>query len=248
MDRRWPASAGAAAHVFLDALDDRLTVGGEDGHHLARVLRLRVGEPVTVADGRGRWRPYTVTSTGRSAGASVVELEATAPSTTEPDSAPRVAVAFSLTKGEKPELAIQKLTELGVDRILPVLSARSVARPDPGRAADDARRWRRVALEAAKQCRRARLPEVAPLSPLAGLAGHPGLVVAEWGAPSPSALGPPPGGEVLVVIGPEGGLSPAEVEHLDPWGRVGLAVHVLRAETAALAAAVLLRAPAALRD
>jgi 16S rRNA (uracil1498-N3)-methyltransferase len=239
----WPADIPASAHVLVDpsgaALADALDVGGEDGHHLARVLRLRVGETVTVADGAGAWRPYTV---GAVAPGGTVRLDAAGVRDTEPVMTPRLAVAFALTKGDKPELVVQKLTELGVDRILPVLAERSIARPDPARAATALERWNRIAREAARQCRRATLPAIEQLAPLGKLAGHPGLVVAERGGGPAAHLGVPPGGEVLAVVGPEGGLTAGEVEALVPWGRLGLGPHILRAETAALAVATALGA------
>jgi 16S rRNA (uracil1498-N3)-methyltransferase len=231
----WPADVPASAHLFVDSpggLADAVDVAGEDGHHLARVLRLRVGETVTVADGAGTWRPYRVGVVGP-----VVRLDAAGDPDREPALRPGLAVAFALTKGDKPELAVQKLTELGVDRILPVVAERSVARPDAGRAASALERWRRIAREAARQCRRATLPVVEELGPLLALAGHPAVVVAERGGGPAGALGSPPGGELLVVVGPEGGLSAPEVDRLGPWGRLGLGPHILRAETAALAAA-----------
>jgi 16S rRNA (uracil1498-N3)-methyltransferase len=220
--------------LFVSALTDTVDVGGEDGHHLARVLRLRPGEVVTAADGQGAWRPYVVTALS----ADGVRLEARGGALFEPEPAFRLAVAFALTKADKPEFTVQKLTELGVDRILPVLAARSIARPN--RAAAAVERWRRVALEAARQSRRAQLPEVAELAPLDVLAGHPALIVAERGGGTPARLGPPPGGELLVVVGPEGGLTESEVNGLGPWARVGLGPHILRAETASLAAAAVL--------
>jgi len=236
----WPADVPASAHVFVDstgALTEALEVGGEDGHHLGRVLRLRVGETVTVADGSGAWRPYRVSAV---ASDQIVRLDAIGTVDHEPVPPWRLAVAFALTKGDKPELVVQKLTELGVDRIVPVLAERSVSRPDPARADAMAERWRRIAREAARQCRRATLPAVAGLGPLAALAGHPGLVVAERGGQSAESLGRPPNDEVLVVIGPEGGLADPEVEALKPWVRLDLGPHILRAETAALAAGAFL--------
>jgi 16S rRNA (uracil1498-N3)-methyltransferase len=237
----WPADVAASDHLFVDpspGLTDTVDVAGEDGRHLARVLRLRVGETVTVADGSGAWRAYRVGEVGGVA----VRLDATAAPEREPALRPALAVAFALTKGEKPELVVQKLTELGTDRIAPVVAERSVARPDPARAWAAVERWRRIAREAARQCRRARLPAVEELRPLESLIGHPAIVVAERGGPGAGALGSPPGGEVLVVVGPEGGLTGAEVEELAPWARLGLGPHVLRAETAALAAAAVLAA------
>jgi 16S rRNA (uracil1498-N3)-methyltransferase len=239
----WPADIPASAHVFVASaaeLADHVEVGGEEGHHLARVLRLRIGETVTVADGGGRWRPYRVGSVTAPDGAAVVWLDAAGGPEQEPAASPRLAVAFALTKGDKPELVVQKLTELGVDRILPVLAERSVSRPDPGRAAAALERWRRIAREAARQSRRATLPAVEALGPLAALAGHPSLVVAERGGQPADSLGSPSGDEILVVVGPEGGLGGAEVEALKPWARLDLGPHILRAETAALAAAALL--------
>lgn len=125
----------------------------------------------------------------------------------------------------------------GGDRIVPVMADRSIARPDPARAKTALERWDRIAREAARQCRRATLPVIEPLGPLAALAGHPGLVVAERGGAPAETLASPPGGEILVVVGPEGGLTPAETEGLSPWRRLGLGPHILRAETAAVAAA-----------
>src|SRR5688500_14193481 len=241
---KWPADVPASAHVFVEpaaGLGDTLELGGEDGHHLARVLRLRVGEPVTVADGSGRWRAYRVTTVGGSGAAgAAVRLDATADPDLEPRRTPRLAVAFALTKGDKPELVVQKLTELGVDRIVPVVADRSIARPDPARAKSALERWERIAREAARQCRRATLPVIEPLGPLTALAGHPGLVVAERGGGPAETLASPPGGEILVVVGPEGGLTPAETDGLSPWRRLGLGPHILRAETAAVAAATAL--------
>ncbi|MEW6472939.1 MAG: RsmE family RNA methyltransferase [Actinomycetota bacterium] len=242
----WPADIPASAHVFVGSsadLSDAFEVGGEDGHHLARVLRLRPGEAVTVADGAGAWRPYRVAAV-QPTGA--VRLEATAGSDREPVRSPRLALAFALTKGDKPDLVVQKLTELGVDRIVPVVAERSVSRPHGDRAAAVVQRWRRIAREAARQCRRATLPVIEPVAPLDELAGHPGLVVAERGGTPAGELETPPAGELLVVIGPEGGLTDEEVKHLGPWARLDLGPHILRAETAALAAAAVLtpaRAP-----
>jgi 16S rRNA (uracil1498-N3)-methyltransferase len=232
----WPADIPASAHVFVSDLADHLEVGGEDGHHLARVLRLRAGETVTAADGSGAWRPYTVVEVDPSG----VVLDATAALDREPADPHRLAVAFALTKGDKPDLVVQKLTELGVDRIIPVVAERSVSRPDASRAVAARERWERIAREASRQCRRARQPAVEALAPLASLAGHPGLVVAERGGDPADALGSPPGDELVVVVGPEGGLTDEEVEGLGPWRRVDLGPHILRAETAAIAAGALL--------
>ena len=137
----WPASAGATAHTFRDGLDDAVVIDGDDGHHLQRVRRVRAGERVTIADGRGRWRLYDVVSSD----AGVLAVNAVSPVQTEPNVRPTLAIAFGLTKGSKADVVVQQLTELGVDRILPVIAQRSVTRWDDARAAAATARFGRVA-------------------------------------------------------------------------------------------------------
>jgi 16S rRNA (uracil1498-N3)-methyltransferase len=216
---------GAAAHVFVDDVASPV-LAPDDAHHLARVLRLRAGEEVTVADGRGGWRVCTFADGPRLE--AVGEVLAVA----RPEVA--VTVAFALTKGDKPELAVQKLTELGVDRIVPVTAARSVVQWDHAKAARNVARLRAVARAAAMQSRRAFLPIVEDVTELAAL---PGVALAHLnGAPLDGSV-------TAIAVGPEGGWSDEEL--------AGVARHVdlgpttLRAETAAVAAGVLLTA---LRD
>ena len=235
------SAAGAVAHVFVEMLDETVFVGGEDGHHLQRVRRLRAGEKVTAADGTGRWRRYVV---ARSAQGHVA-LTADGVVWREPSVTPGLAVAFALSKGPKPETVVSGLTELGVDRIVPFRSARSVVRWEGDRIPTAMARLRRVAREAAMQCRRARLPEVAEPVEIATLAEHRAVVLGEAEGVSVANLEPPDGGEWLAVIGPEGGLDAAERDRLtNSAGSVRLAVgpHVLRTETAALAVAAVLTA------
>lgn len=233
------AGAGAAAHVFAVALDAVVVVDGPDGHHLARVRRLRPGEMVTVADGDGAWRVYRVAASAPAR----LTLEAAGEVHHEPKLRPRLAVAFGIGKGAKPEQVVSGLTELGVDRIVPMRTARSVVRWEGDRAASAVERLRRVAREAAMQCRRSCVPEVAePVDP-AGLE-TPGVVV--LGDPAGRRGGDvpePSGGEWLAVVGAEGGLTPDEHDLLAGRpGTVTLAAgpHVLRTETAALAVAAVL--------
>jgi len=215
----------AAAHVFVDDVTAP-QLAPDDAHHLARVLRLRVGEAVTVADDRGGWRMCAFADGARlepSGEVERVERPAVA-----------VTVAFALTKGDKPELAVQKLTELGVDRIVPLAADRSVVQWDAAKAARNLERLRAVARAAAMQSRRAFLPvldEVTGLHALAEIAlAHPG------GAPLDAAV-------TAVAVGPEVGWS--EDELVTCPRHVDLGPTTLRAETAAVAAAVLLTA---LRD
>lgn len=228
----WCAGAGAAAHVLVDTLPDHLDITGADGHHLQRVRRLGPGELVTAADGTGGWRPYRVA--GASPG--VLGLVADGPACLEPRLTPALVLACALTKGERPEAVVRHATELGVDAIWWVVAARSVVRWEGPRADGALERLRRVAREAALQCRRARLPAVEAPGRLADLAGRAGLVVADRDGPNAAALAAPPEGQWILVVGPEGGLDPAELAALGDPPRLGLGPHVLRTETAALAA------------
>jgi 16S rRNA (uracil1498-N3)-methyltransferase len=236
----WAAACPATAHVFLAVLTDRARVEGADGHHLARVRRVRTGETITAADGSGAWRPYVVTEVVTAARGSALVLSATGGTRVEPERSPKLEVAFALTKGAKPETVVQQLTELGVDRIRPVRARRSVVRWDAARADAAVARLRRLAREAAMQCRRARVPVVDAPVDLSELAGRPGLVVGDPEGRPPTAVPPPAGGAWLVVVGPEGGLEPDEIEQLGAVERVAVGPHVLRAETAAVAVAAAL--------
>jgi 16S rRNA (uracil1498-N3)-methyltransferase len=246
---RFAALYPATAHTFLPALDDDVTLDDDAGHHLSRVRRVRAGETLTAADGDGRWRPYAVVGVRPG----VVELHAQGVAVIEPQLEPRLVVAFALTKGTKPDLAVQKLTELGVDGVTLLASRRSVPRWSGSRADAALTRLRRIAREAAVQCRRARLPEIHGVLPLTDLGGRPGLVVADPAGEELPRVPSPPGGEWVLVVGPEGGLDPDEVavltspaEDREGPARLRLGPHVLRAETAAIAGAAVLatrRAP-----
>jgi len=156
-------------------------------------------------------------------------------------------LALALAKGEKVELVVQKATELGVSRIVPWEAERSVMRLAGERAEERAKRWRRIAEEAARQCGRADVPEVRTPASLAQLvaelpAGFLPLVFHGEGS-APIAQLPAAAG-VVAVVGPEGGLSPAELGTLERAGavRASLGPRTLRAETAAIVAVALLQA------
>jgi 16S rRNA (uracil1498-N3)-methyltransferase len=231
-----PAQIDATAHVFAERLDDRITITGDDGHHLQRARRVRGGETVTVADGHGRWRAYVVARSARGE----VELDALTLLGHEPPLVPRLTVACALTKGQKPELVVQKLTELGVDRIMLVEAARSVVHWDDDKVASAFTRLERVAREAAMQSRRAWIPVVdGPVAP-AELARFPGLVVGAPDGVAGQQLLPPTDGEWVVAVGPEGGFDDDELDAFGPVPRLAIGPFVLRAETAAIAAAAAL--------
>jgi 16S rRNA (uracil1498-N3)-methyltransferase len=227
-----PAHVAATAHVFVDRLDDRVTIDGDDGHHLQRARRVREGETVTAADGWGRWRVFTVTAADQGR----VDLQAVSELAHEPALAPRLTVACSLTKGEKPELVVQKLTELGVDGIILVEAARSVVRWDEGKVASALERLQRVAREAAAQSRRARVPVVDGPVAVAEVAAMPGLVLAAVDGVPAADLPAPEHGAWVVAVGPEGGFDPTELATFADAPRLAVGPFVLRAETAAIAA------------
>jgi 16S rRNA (uracil1498-N3)-methyltransferase len=207
------------ADVADPALDD------SDGHHLQRVLRVRPGQAVTVADGAGRWRlcRYTGTSSLSPVG-DIVSVE-------RPD--PLITIAFALTKGDRPEWTVQKLTEAGVDRMVPMVTARTIVRWDGDR---HVARLRAVVRSAAMQSRQVWLPVVGAVQPFSAVAGSgPGAcALAHRGA------GPPDLARPCVLIGPEGGWADEELACGLP--QVSLGPAVLRAETAAMAAGLFLGA------
>jgi 16S rRNA (uracil1498-N3)-methyltransferase len=214
----------AAAQVLVDDLN-RPVLDGDDHHHLSRVLRLRAGDEVCATDGRGGWRSCAFTGAD--------ELDPL-DERRQQDAPPyELTVGFALVKGERPELVVQKLTELGVDRIVPFAARRSVVRWDEAKAAKQLERLRRVAREACGQCRRLWVPAV-------GLADGTGLAdlaqLRAGGAVLADAGGRPlRRSDRTVLIGPEGGWDDTESAGAD---RVGIGEHVLRAETAAIAVGV----------
>jgi len=232
------AAAPAVAHVFVDAIDgdDDIWVEGDDGHHLQRARRLRVGEMVTGSDGAGAWRLFEIAEVGEGR----VRLTPSAPRVVEPQLIPRVVVAFAPAKGDQAGAVVHQLVELGVDAVMPVTLRRSVVRWDGQREERARARLGRIVREAAMQSRRARIPEVLTAGPLSELARHPGLVVADPSGVAAGALGPPVGGEWLVLVGPEGGFDPSERELFAMGARLAVGPHVLRAVTAPVAAAAAL--------
>ncbi len=211
----------------------------EARHHLVEVLRLAPGAEVEVFDGRGgRWRGRLEPG---------LETLALGPRDEAERAGAPIALLFALSKGEKVDLVVQKATELGAVQIAPFAAERSVVRLDAARGDERARRWRRIAAEAARQCGRADVPEVlAPVpleAALAALApGTAAFVFHPGGAPL-SALAAPAGG-IAAVVGPEGGLTDGEVGACERAGaaRASLGPRILRAETAALVAVALLQA------
>ncbi len=237
----------AVAHVFVDDLD-RPALSDKDIHHLARVLRLRVGELVSASDGLGGYRLCEwAGAAAAGAGRHLSPLESPI---FEARPKPTLTVAFALTKGEHPGLAVQKLTEAGADRVVVMLTDRCVARWDTASSERQMERLREVARLAAMQSRRCWLPSVEGPVEFAKLvaAAEADAEAVGAGARAGIALAVPDGAPLTlatptVLIGPEGGWTDRELNAVPNHVRLG--PHVLRAETAALAAGVLL---SALRD
>ena len=217
-----PAAAGGRAHVFVDDLEHPAPAEA-DRRHLERVLRLRPGEAITVSDGRGGWRPCRFGP----------ELAPDGPVEHVARAHPVLTVAAALTKGERPEWTVQKLTEVGIDEIVLFVAQRSVVRWDDERGSRTVERLRRVAREAAMQSRRAWLADVA-LGDFADLCRRPDVALADI------AGGPPSLAHPTVLVGPEGGWSDEERAVLLP--RITLGPQVLRSETAAIGVGVVLAA------
>ena len=225
-----PAVAAGADEVLLDEADTR---------HLVTVLRARPGAALTVADGSGAI--WNGTYRGDAEGSAVVALGG---ATIVPAPRPAITVVHALPKQRKLDDVVQRLTELGVDRIVAVHSDRSQVELDDRRAAKAVARWRAVALAAAKQSRRARLPEIAPVGQwrTAFPSGVPGIVAWEESTVGlRAALGDSDAPEAFVLgIGPEGGLTSGEVDAVGlPHACLG--PDILRTETAALVAAAAVR-------
>jgi len=241
---RGPARVAAVAQVFVEDVDAPV-VSDEDAHHLTRSLRVRAGETVVAADGQGHWRRCRVSPVVAAhapdgpIGAAL--LEADGPPEFDPQPETPVTVGFVPVKGDRPEWVVQKLTEIGVDRVAVLRSTRSVVRWEGERGDRALERLRRVARQAAAQSRRAWLPTVEGVWTVPELAAElaPGaLALADPQATA--ATGP----LSAMAVGPEGGWEPAELE-LEGIARVGLGPAILRAETAAVVAGTLL---CALRD
>lgn len=232
-------------------VDEPLSPGAElnlppqAGEHVARVLRLSEGAPLVLFNGDGHDYPAVIARVGkrevrtRIEGRQAVANESPLPLT----------LAQGAARGEKMDLIVQKATELGVARIVPLLTERSEVRLDPARAEKRLAHWRAVAASACEQSGRARLPVILPTQPLEAWLGslqQDGalrLALLPEGDRSPRALGFGPAGGLLVV-GPEGGLGERDVASLADAGFAGLRLgpRILRTETAGLAALAALQA------
>lgn len=233
---------GVAVFFLSDLGEDELVLDGAEGRHAAVVRRIGPGERVRLTDGRGSWAEGAVVAASK-AGVTVAVDERGAVVAADP----RVVVVQAVPKGERAELAVEMLTEVGVDVIVPWNAERSQFRANPERVEKTLAKWRAWAFEASKQSRRTWFAEVTPIATttevaeLLAAAALP-VVLHEEATTPLAALTVPSSGDVVIVIGPEGGIAPSELKTFatDP---VRLGDTVLRTSTAGVAAAAALLAP-----
>ena len=222
------------------AVGDVVALTGAEAKHAAVVRRLRVGEAVTVGDGRGVW----LSGVAEEVSPSRVEVRVQE-RVERPAAAPRVVLVQALAKGDRDELAVQAACELGVDEIVPWQASRSISRWEGPKAGKGRERWATIVREAAKQAHRAWVPEVAPVESTAQLAARAEtqrVLLLDPTAPVRLSALEPDGRDLVLVVGPEGGISAEELERLAAAGaeRVLLGDTVLRTSTAGPAAIAVL--------
>ncbi|MCT9932971.1 16S rRNA (uracil(1498)-N(3))-methyltransferase [Planotetraspora sp. A-T 1434] len=226
----------------LDPGAGRIVLGGPEGRHAAAVRRLRPGERIDLTDGLGRVAECVVSDVGKD----TLTAEVLRRYDLDPP-APRLVVVQGLPKGDRGELAVEMMTEAGVDVIVPWAAARCVTQWKGDRAGKALARWRSTAREAGKQARRFHLPEVAEQATTAQVASAVSgaalaIVLHEEAAEPLSGLTLPDKGDIVVVVGPEGGITDDEIARFRAAGAVPalLGPTVLRTSTAGVAAAAVL--------
>jgi len=225
------------AVFFAAGLDgEELTLDGAEGRHAAVVRRIGPGERIRLTDGRGAWAEGPVTAASKSGLTLAVDQRGS-----EAPNTPRLVVVQALPKGERAELAVEMLTEVGADVIVPWNAERSQFRSNPERSAKTLTKWQAWAFEASKQSRRSWFAEVAPIATTAEIAkllqdAALPVVLHEEATVPLAGLEVPATGDIVIVIGPEGGIAPAELAAfaVEP---VRLGNTVLRTSTAGVAAA-----------
>jgi 16S rRNA (uracil1498-N3)-methyltransferase len=230
---------------LLDDLADPLPIvgahvelAGDEGRHATVVRRIRPGEMIMIGNGRGRGvRGVVVEVPGQGLVVEVVSHLAT------PAEPRRFVAAQALVKGDRSELAVEMMTEMGIDEIVPWQASRSIVRWSPERARRSLAKWRSTAREATKQSRRLNVPQVSDLVTTPQLAQRAAraefaLMLHEEAKESISEVDLPAAGTVLIIIGPEGGITPEELSQLSEAGArpVSISDAVLRTSTAGVVA------------
>jgi 16S rRNA (uracil1498-N3)-methyltransferase len=233
-----------AADLGHPAVGSRVILAGEDGRHAVVVRRIRRGETIMIGDGRGGGVRGEVREVGRDS----LVLEVTE-QLAEPEPRRRIVAVQALAKGDRSEMAVEMLTETGVDEIIPWSAARSVVRWFGERGERSLTRWRSTAREAAKQSRRLRVPEVSEPMSTAEVVRRIGtfdrtLVLHEGAGQRLVNLDLPDRAVFALIIGPEGGIAPEELDAFVSAGGcpVSISDGVLRTSTAGAVAVAMLRA------
>lgn len=236
------------AHFYLDehldpvAAGGRIQVTGPEARHAVTVSRIQPGEPIAVGNGSG----YVATGVVVSAEASEFTIEVESVQQV-PSASPAIWLAQALAKGDRDEYAVQQATELGVDGVIPWSAQRSIVKWEGAKVRKGHDRWEAIVREATKQSVRPWIPEVADLastSVLVALAAETRMLLLEPTASTPLSALEPDGRDVVLVVGPEGGIAPAELARLTAAGAeaVRLGGTVLRTSTAGPAALAVLSA------
>ncbi len=239
--------------IFIKSLlADTLTITGGDAHHLGRVMRAKTGDHIVVADDIGQVGEYSITGFTEN----TVELQLKQYIQEETESPVELILAQCLPKGDKLELITQKATELGVNTIVPLASDNCVVKYDGKKAAARQEKWQKIANESSKQCGRSCLPTVEPIAPfgqwlreIAEIAKKDGTAICmcyeneEQQGIKAFLQTHRETKKLVFIIGPEGGFSLAEAQLARDLGiaSVSLGTRILRAETAAIAAAAVIQ-------
>jgi len=216
---------------WADLAEDRVVLDGPEGRHAGLVRRLRAGETVELVNGLGTRCTGVVAVTTKDT--ITVDISSRI---LEPAPSPRITLVQALAKGDRSELAVALATEVGVDEIVPWSAARCVVRWTGERGAKALERWDATAREAGKQSRRAWFPVIREALPTEAVAGLPGQLLVLHEEASVPLSQVPLGGDVVLVVGPEGGISADELEVLGGTA-VRLGPSVLRTSSAGAAAA-----------
>jgi len=237
------------ARFFLpkkNITERRGVIEGPELEHLRRVLRFGPGDPITVFDDAG-WEHEAII---RSLDAHSAEIEILRSSQTERESPLKLTLAIGLTKGDKMDFVVEKATELGVQAIVPFVSTYTVPKLDDRKIAQRGQRWQKITLAAAKQCGRARLPEIFPLCDFAAMVGltNDPVKLLFWEKETRQTLRQvhtvePLARSIFLAVGAEGGFSEPEADLAQKQGfkPIHLGRRILRAETAALTGAALVQ-------
>lgn len=223
--------------------DGKATLSGDQAHQIARVLRQAPGDSIVLLDNSGQ--EYDVVLTTVSPQLVEANVIQQSPGLGEPDT--KITLYQAMLKGDRFDFVLQKCTELGVSTFVPIITERTVVRPDHHRTNSRKERWRRIVTEAAEQSLRARIPEaLTPVSLEDALRSQPSLALMPWEEERSSGLKDTISkirnegrgfSEVSIIIGPEGGFTAEEVDLAQHHGvqTVSLGQRILRAETAAIA-------------